>query len=132
VTYLLDTHVFVWLVSPPTGGVPEHVMEALDVPGSRCVVSAVSAFEVATKVRLGKFDAARDLVARWHHYVDRLGAQRLDLSSEHAIEAGRLDWDHRDPFDRLLAAQAHIDGLTFVTSDTAFDGAPGVSVLGWN
>jgi PIN domain nuclease of toxin-antitoxin system len=53
----------------------------------------------------------------------------LDISLEHALLAGRLDWGHRDPFDRMIAAVAMIESLPLVTKDRAFSAAPGVRVI---
>jgi PIN domain nuclease of toxin-antitoxin system len=58
-----------------------------------------------------------------------LGAIRLSVTEDHALLAGRLDWNHRDPFDRMLAAQAMIESLVIITSDPAFAGCPGVPTL---
>lgn len=114
--FLLDTHVFLWLLGSPAH-VPEAVRQDLERPDSELLVSAVSAMEVATKVRLGKLESARHLVATWSARVHDLRAQELDVSTEHAILAGSMTWAHRDPFDRLLAAQALVENVTLVTSD---------------
>jgi PIN domain nuclease of toxin-antitoxin system len=130
VSYLLDTHVVVWLI----GGKPApgaRLLHRLEADNSRVVVSAVSAYELGTKVRLGKLDNAVELVRSWPASVARLGAVELDLSHEHALEASQLSWDHRDPFDRLLVAQARVEGLTLVTADSAMLDAPGVELLPW-
>lgn len=130
VSYLLDTHVVIWLASrrrtPPAG-----LISALESGDGKPLASAVSAFEIATKVRLGKLDEARVLAEGWDTLVPALGAGVLALNDRHALLAGRLDWDHKDPFDRLLAAQAITEGLTLVTADRAFDDLPGVSLLHW-
>jgi len=84
------------------------------------MVSAVSAWEIATKVRLGRLPAAADLV---QDFVADLARQRiriLDVSADHGIRAGSLPGPHRDPFDRMLAAQAEIEGMPLVTADPAF------------
>jgi PIN domain nuclease of toxin-antitoxin system len=95
------------------------------------LVSAISAYEIGTKVRLGKLDSAAELARTWRASIRRLGAVELDVSHEHTTRAGDLDWDHRDPFDRLLVAQAQIDRLTIVTADRAMMHAPGVELLSW-
>jgi len=127
---LLDTHVFIWLVLG-SRSVPPSLAEQLSDPDNELGVSAISAFEVATKVRLGKLDGARPLGDLWQSSVERLGARSLDLTSDHAVAAGALPWGHRDPFDRLLAAQAVVEGMTLVTADLVFGAAPGVDVLRW-
>jgi PIN domain nuclease of toxin-antitoxin system len=95
------------------------------------VVSSVSAYELGTKVRLSKLASAEQLTESWRSSIRRLGAVELDLKHEHAVRAAQLDWDHRDPFDRLLVAQAEVEGLTLVTADRAVLHAPGVDILPW-
>lgn len=119
VTYLLDTHAFVWLLeSPPR--VKETTLGELRSTANTVLVSAVSAMEVATKVRLGRFDGAAPLVDTWDRRVRDLDAKALDLTTPHALYAGSMPWAHRDPFDRLLAAQALVENVTLVTADPAF------------
>lgn len=128
-TLLLDAHAFYWTVRRESR-LPDHVRTALqDAP--RRFVSDVSAYEVALKVRLGKFPTATALRDRWTDALATLPAIALPMSTSHALLAGSLAWDHRDPFDRLLAAQAILEGLTLVTADAAFAGVPGLSVLRW-
>jgi PIN domain nuclease of toxin-antitoxin system len=125
VTYLLDTHAFVWLLSSPDRMTPALRTE-LGSTANRLLVSAVSAMEVATKVRLGKLDAAATLVSTWERRVDDLDAETLDLTTAHALHAGSMPWAHRDPFDRLLAAQAIVENVVLVTTDAAFGTLPDV------
>jgi len=127
VTYLLDTHVFLWLLGTPEL-VPDALRDDLARPEHELLVSAVSAMEVATKVRLGKLEPARHLVATWSSRVQDLRAQELSITTEHALLAGGLDWAHRDPFDRLLVAQGLVENVTLVTSDAAISGIPGLRV----
>lgn len=127
VRYLLDTHVFLWLLGAPEL-VPERLRDELAQPESELLVSAVSALEVATKVRLGKLDSARHLVATWSARVQDLRAVELPVSTEHALLAGSLDWPHRDPFDRLLVAQALVENLTVVSSDHQISAVTGLRV----
>ncbi|MFT4187202.1 MAG: type II toxin-antitoxin system VapC family toxin [Aeromicrobium sp.] len=129
VTYLLDTHVLLWLLGQPDR-VPAEARRVLSDRKNRLFVSAICGFEVSTKVRLGKLDAA-PLVAAWPARIADLGAEELAVTSAHAVLAGSLDWAHRDPFDRLLVAQAMTDGLTLVTVDAAITQLPGVRLLTW-
>jgi PIN domain nuclease of toxin-antitoxin system len=128
VTYLLDTHAFVWLTDPSVR-TPRKVAGALSAASTEVLVSAVSALELATKQRLGKFTSPA--LDRWHATVQELRAAELAISTDHALLAGRLPWSHRDPFDRLLAAQSIVEGVTLVTADPAFVDAPGVTLLHW-
>ena len=127
-TYLLDTHVMLWALTDPRrlGGTAREVVENRS---SRLIVSAVSAWEIATKHRLGKLPQADVLLAGYSKHLDRLGVIRLPVAEDHALLAGRLEWDHRDPFDRMLAAQAMIESLVFITGDPVFTDCPGVSTL---
>ncbi len=127
--YLADTHVLIWLLgrdAPKSG--TATVLASTD---NRIVVSAVSAFEIAYKVRIGKLDSAAALVARWAEGMRALAAEELPLTEAHASMAGSMVWEHRDPFDRMLAAQAQIEGLILVTADRQLRNAPGVAVLPW-
>lgn len=128
--YLIDTHVLHWLLDAGVARKSTAIDILADSENS-VVVSAVSAFEVALKVRLGKFDRARPLVDRWSHQLRRLDAIELDIKPRHALVAGSLEWAHRDPFDRLLVAQARVEGLILVSADGPMLTAPGIDVLAW-
>ncbi|MFP5488325.1 MAG: type II toxin-antitoxin system VapC family toxin [Acidimicrobiia bacterium] len=128
-TFLLDTHVLLWLVGAPDR-VPAEVRDTLSDPAHRLGVSAVSALEVATKQRLGKL-AVGGLLEAWDERVADIGATELVVTSAHARLAGTMRWPHRDPFDRLLVAQATIDGLTLVTVDDAMRDLPSPTILTW-
>ena len=125
VRFLLDTHVFLWLLGTPEL-VPEVLRNDLASPDNELLVPAVSSMEVATKVRLGKLDAARNLVPTWSARVLDLRAQELPVTTEHALLAGSLDWPHRDPLDRLLVAQGLVENVTLVTSDKHFGSVTGL------
>lgn len=126
--YLLDTHTWLWAVtaSDRLGPAAHKVITARS---SELIVSAVSAWEIATKNRLGKLPQADALIGGYERHLDRLGAQRLPVTDDHALLAGGLDWDHRDPFDRMLAAQAMIESATLITADPVFSHLPGVATL---
>ena len=127
-TYLLDTHVVLWALTAPAR-LGRTAREAIENRSSRLVVSAVSAWEITTKHRLGKLPQADVLLGGYGKHLDRLGTIRLSVTEDHALLAGRLDWSHRDPFDRMLAAQAMIESLVIITGDPAFAGCPGVPTL---
>lgn len=129
VSYLLDTHVLLWLLSDHER-VPDSVRDRLADPGSELLVSAVSGLEIATKVRIGKLDAPA-LTATLSGRVARIGATPLPVSLEHALLAGSMPWPHRDPFDRVLVAQATVETATLVTVDEALTGLPGPRILTW-
>ena len=127
-TYLLDTHVMLWALTEPTR-LGRTARDVIENRSSRLMVSAVSAWEITTKHRLGKLPQADVLLGGYAKHLDRLGAIRLSVTEDHALLAGRLDWNHRDPFDRMLAAQAMIESLVIITGDPAFTGCPGVPTL---
>lgn len=127
-TYLLDTHVMLWALSEPTR-LGRKARKIIENPASQLVVSAASAWEIATKHRLGKLPDADALLGAYSKHLDRLGVSRLPVTEEHALLAGRLEWDHRDPFDRMLAAQAMVESLVIITGDPTFDGCGGVLTL---
>jgi PIN domain nuclease of toxin-antitoxin system len=85
-------------------------------------VSAASAWEVATKHRLGKLPDAGPLVNDFARVVARQRFIALEITIEHGQRAGALPGPHRDPFDRMLIAQAHAENLAIVSSNQAFDG----------
>jgi len=128
VTYLLDTHAFLWLVSTPER-VP--LRAHLESPGTRLLVSSASAMEVATKVRLGKLPEGVPLVheSAWNETLRTMRAEELPISTRHSLFAGGMDWGYKDPFDRLLAAQAIIEEVPLITVDQAFSGLDGLMTL---
>ena len=129
VRFLLDTHVLLWLLSDPDR-VPASVIERLADPGNDLLVSAATGLEIATKVRIGKLDAA-NLPATLSDEIARIGAVRLPISLAHAVLAGSMSWSHRDPFDRILVAQATAENATLVTVDHTLAGLPAPAILSW-
>lgn len=127
-THLLDTHTLLWALTDPTrlGAAARAVIEDR---ASRIVVSSASAWEIATKHRLGRLPHADVVLVAYVEHLRRLGAQSLPVEDGHALVAGSLNWEHRDPFDRMLAAQAMREGLTLITRDPAFATLPGVRIL---
>jgi PIN domain nuclease of toxin-antitoxin system len=87
---------------------------AISVPDAQVLISAVVVWEVAIKRRLGKLDAPADLLEQ----LERAGVDLLPITARHADRAGSLPMHHRDPFDRLLVAQAEVDGLVVVSADS--------------
>ncbi|MCV7383039.1 type II toxin-antitoxin system VapC family toxin [Mycolicibacter longobardus] len=118
---LLDTHTLLWLVSKP-GGVDAGALAILSDPGTSVWISAASAWEIATKTRLGRLDGAA-LLSTWTDVIGDMSSTELTIDSADAILAGRLPWDHRDPFDRIIVAQALRRNLTIATRDAKIIGA---------
>ncbi|HET8957188.1 MAG TPA: type II toxin-antitoxin system VapC family toxin [Microcella sp.] len=117
---LLDTHVLLWALAQPRKLSPS-ARSLLSDRSIDLVVSAASAWEIATKHRIGKLPGAAGVIGDLDRHLDRLGAQHLSITTAHALTAGLLDWDHRDPFDRMLAAQARLEQLSLMTIDPVFD-----------
>ena len=117
---LLDTHVLAWWVLD-TDALSSKARSAIAV-SARTLVSAVSAFEMANKHRLGKWHGIGDFITDFVPAMQRENFDVLALTSDHAIRAGLLPGPHRDPFDRLLAAQALTENLVLVTRDPIFAG----------
>lgn len=120
---LIDTHVLAWWYTEKAR-LSAPVAAALLDPGNIVHVSSVSAWEMATKVRLGKWPGMGPLVAGYTSLLDADGFQRLPVTESHALRAGSYGGPHSDPFDRMLAAQCEIESLTLVTRDPAFRAFP--------
>ena len=126
---LLDTHVLLWALLEPQKLSPE-LRIALEDSDNTLVVSAATAWEIATKWRLGKLRHAQAVVEQYAMALHRLAAVELPISGAVARQAGLWEVPHRDPFDRLLAAQAKADNLVLASTDSAFAQFEGVVVLG--
>ena len=117
---LLDTHALLWWLSDDpalTKAARKIIAETKNI----VVVSAASAWEIATKVRLGKLPTAVDLAADFAGQIEREGFQILPISGDHAIRAGLLPGVHKDPFDRMLIAQAQAENIPIVSNERLFD-----------
>ncbi len=124
---LLDTHAFLWrAVGSPR--LSANANAAIDDRDNEVLVSAASAWEVSTKSRLGKLPGGEAIILRFEATIADLRATQLPITVGHALLAGSFPTDHRDPFDRMLAAQGGIEGAVLVTSDPAFSHFP-VSTL---
>ncbi len=112
---LLDTHVVVWALGDPARLRPE-VARAIENPANQVVVSAVSALEIAIKQSLGKIDLPGPAETWLAAAVQAAGLDLIPVTFEEAVRVRALAWHHRDPFDRLLVAQA-LGGYTLCTHD---------------
>jgi len=112
VLLLLDTHAFLWWNADDPALGP-NARTAIADSGNIVFVSAATAWEIATKRESGKLDAPGDIV----DWIRQGGFTELAIELEHAVLSAELPKHHRDPFDRLLVAQAAIEELTLVTAD---------------
>ena len=117
---LLDTHAVLWW-STDDSALPVSARKYIAHYSTSIFVSAASAWEVATKFRLGRLPGAADLVADFGGFLSRQNFQELPISAAHGIRAGSLLGPHRDPFDRMLIAQAQAENLAIVSNDFIFD-----------
>jgi PIN domain nuclease of toxin-antitoxin system len=119
-TALFDTHTLVWTA---IGSAKLSPIARTTIQGSanRMLVSSVSAWEIATKVRLAKFPEAVPVEMDFLNIPKESGFEFVDLTVEAALLAGRLAGTHKDPFDRMLAAQALILDIPIISSDSQLD-----------
>jgi PIN domain nuclease of toxin-antitoxin system len=123
VRLLVDTHALAWWYTDQAQ-LSGAASRALLDPGNQILVSPVSAWEFATKYRVGKWPAIASIVAGFGGLLDADGFLRLPLNDSHALRAGSYLLSHSDPFDRLLAAQCELEGLPLPTRDPAFHSFP--------
>ena len=117
---LLDTHAFIWWLAG-NSRLAETARRAVSIEENDIMVSAVSAWEIATKHRLGKLPEADALAGNMRAAIAGQGFEELPISVADAERAGRLAGDHRDPFDRMLVAQALAHDLVLVSNEDVFD-----------
>ncbi len=112
--YLLDTHALIWwwLEDPKLSSAASSVIADGDI-----MVSPASIYEIANKVRFGKLPALTGVLAGYRDALTSDGFTSLTLTTDHAHDAGLLIGRHRDPFDRLIAAQALVENLIVITLD---------------
>ena len=120
---LLDTHAVAWWWMNASA-LRVRQRELIGHPDHDVFVSAVSAWEIARKVAVGKFEEARDIPPAFDRLVERHRFRHLPLERGAAMRAAEYDIAHRDPFDRMLAAQAEIERLTLVTKDERLSAFP--------
>jgi PIN domain nuclease of toxin-antitoxin system len=125
----LDTHALVWWWTDDPR-LPAAARAAIAAPGNTVFVSAATGWEVATKFRIGKWPEVEVLVRDFEALLRRSRFTSLPMTAAHSLLAGSLAGQHRDPFDRMLAAQAVQESLAVVSGDAAF-ALYGANVI-WN
>ena len=120
---LLDTHIFLWwLFDDPQ--LPPGIRQTLLDPATTVLVSAASVWEISTKYRIGKLPKAKSVARNTPSWIIRAGFQPLSITAEHAQLAGSWDIHHRDPFDRMLAAQAKLEDVVLASTDRSLSDFP--------
>ncbi len=118
---LLDTHALIWWLAGDDR-LSKRAKAAISDEANEVFVSAASAWEISTKHRLGKLPAAGPLAVDFVREVKAQAFEQLPISLEHGQLAGALEGDHRDPFDRMLMAQARAEKMALVSNEVTFDG----------
>ncbi|MFZ4536431.1 type II toxin-antitoxin system VapC family toxin [Propionivibrio sp.] len=118
--FLLDTHALLWWLTDDPKLSP-RAKEAIADEANTIMISAASAWEIATKYRLGKLDIAAEVVPRFNELIEADGFEHLPVTYLHALKAAGYGLDHRDPFDRMLAAQSSLESATLISCDPAFE-----------
>jgi PIN domain nuclease of toxin-antitoxin system len=120
VRFLLDTHALLWLAFDRRLLSP-HVQQVVASSDNEILVSAATAWEITTKYRIGKLEFARGLAVNFIPRVTAAGYSLLTISTEHALRAGQMPGNHKDPFDRMIAAQAIHEDIPLLSSDSQLD-----------
>ncbi len=118
-TLLLDTHALLWSLTDPDR-LPVKTRRLVSDRQHDVLLSTVVLWEIAIKVALGKLPLQRDLASWLPGYVDALGYRLLPINLSHALAVEHVPLHHRDPFDRLLVAQAQLEQATLVSADPVF------------
>lgn len=117
---LLDSHTLLWWFSEDPALSPT-AKNAISRDDNTVFVSAASAWEIAIKVRLGRLPTGRQLVENFATYVSTAHFESLPITEAHGVHAGLLPGPHKDPFDRMLIAQAQLEHAAIVSNDRVFD-----------
>ena len=117
---LLDTHAFLWWLDGDKR-LPPRIRKRIGDGATIVLVSAVSAWEITTKARLGKLPGALDVAEDVAACIMAQGFRSLAITVDHAQRAGNLPGPHRDPFDRMLIAQAQAENIAIISVEHIFD-----------
>lgn len=125
---MLDTHVLLWMLTDPSR-LSAKVRDTVAGRDTELFVSAASAWEISTKQRLGKLPQADVLTRAYPQHLARLAVESIPINDDHSLLAGSMEWQHRDPFDRMIAAQCMTESLPLATADKAFSTLVGIRVI---
>lgn len=117
---LLDTHALIWAVDEPTR-LGTGALQAIQNQSNELVVGAGTIWEISIKIGIGKLSLSLPYLDWMRRAINELNASVLPISLEHADRQSSLPFHHRDPFDRLLAAQALSEKIALVSCDDVFD-----------
>ncbi len=117
--YLIDTHVFIWFVEN-SASLLQSVKDLIEDENSDIFISIASLWEISIKTSIGKLPMSR----KFEDLVDVLNENLIEIlpiSFAHTVENNKLPFHHRDPFDRIIIAQAIVENIDFISADAVFD-----------
>jgi PIN domain nuclease of toxin-antitoxin system len=117
--YLIDTHIFIWFVEN-SPNLPPNIKNLIEDETSEIFISIVSLWEISIKMSIGKLNISTTYVDVIDVLNDNL-IEILPITFAHTLENTQLPFHHRDPFDRIIAAQAIVENIDFISADAAFD-----------
>jgi PIN domain nuclease of toxin-antitoxin system len=123
---LIDTHIWAWVLTDDPA-IPPAIRH--EIISSDHAISPISFYEIAQKVRMGKWRQMERFASDLPMIAQKTRLSVIPVEGEIAHLAGTLEWAHRDPFDRLIAATALVGGLQLISADTAFDSLIGLRRL---
>lgn len=120
--YLLDTHAIIWIARKEEHWITPRAAAIInDIQGSQVFLSAASAWEMATKNRIGKLPGVELFLEKFEERAEMSDYKLLPISIRHSLLAGKLEGAHKDPFDRILVAQALHENMILLSNDIKLD-----------
>ena len=118
--YLLDTHTLIWFIEGDAR-LSAYARQLIEDEGNELFISIASLWEMAIKVSIGKLNLTQPFETLFPSQLEANSIEITDISVNHLKEVSRLPFHHRDPFDRLMIAQAKVEGFPIISVDMAFD-----------
>jgi PIN domain nuclease of toxin-antitoxin system len=128
IEYLLDTHTFLWAAMTPDK-LGKQSRAIIEKNSSMLYLSAASLYEIQNKYRLGKLPGLDDFMMNILNVISEFGCRDIPIHKEAALLAARFEWNNRDPFDRIIAAQAKIQDLLLITNDRKLQELPLIETI---